>query len=108
MLSYTFKNGSVVTGTIDQITTIASVLGEKVEGLKETPVGYYSSASKGLVRIDEMNDIHIKNAINKIAYQFYHDLGKEDIEVRDYLFKFTQLAEIPKLIELFEELHNRI
>lgn len=70
--------------------------------------GYYMSETKGLVPIKEMNEFHIKNAITKIAYSFYQNLGKEDISIEDYLRKFVKLAEEPKLGELFAELQRRV
>lgn len=108
MLTYKFKNGSVVNGTIEEILKVAEVLGETVEGLEKVPTGYYMSGSKGLVPIREMNEMHIKNAITKIAYTFYQKLGKEDISIEDYLRKFVKLPEEPKLGELFAELKRRV
>lgn len=107
MLSYTFKNGTVVNGTLEQILQVAEILGEKVDNLEEIPSGYYPSSSRGLVRIEDMNEVHIKNAINKIAYTYYQNLGKEDIDIGEYCARFVLLAEEPKLQELYGELLKR-
>ena len=108
MLTYTFKNGSVVNGTLDQIMKMAAILGETVVGITDVPKGYYHSGTKGIMKIADMNEVHIKNALNKIAYSYYQNLGKEKIEIYEYLKKFTELVQEPKLNELFEELQSRI
>lgn len=107
MFSYKFKNGTVATGTVEQIKAIADILGEALEGIEEIPVGWYPSSTKGLIRIADMNEKHIKNAINKIAYTYYLEIGKSD-DTEEYLKKFVALAELPKLQELFNELIKRV
>lgn len=65
-ISYKFPDGTEVTGTLDQLTTIANALGVKlaISG-SSVPRGYYPSESKGIVKISDMNDFHIRRALLK-------------------------------------------
>ena len=75
-VNYTFEDGLEITGTIDQITTITKALGRKLDASKfdKMPKGYYVSESAGLVKIAEMNELHLRRALLKRAKAFYEEI----------------------------------
>jgi hypothetical protein len=66
------KNGMVVEGTLDQISAVARQFGETIafqgDGI------HYESSSKGLIRIDSMENQHLRNALLKRYATFVSDL----------------------------------
>ncbi len=57
-------NGVTVEGDINQVNTARKAFG--FEPLYQADGVHYKSASRGVVRISEMDDNHIKNAIRKM------------------------------------------
>jgi hypothetical protein len=55
-------NGLALRGTKEQIIEVAQVMGYNNPFLED----YYDSSSKGLIRIDEMETVHLRNAIIKM------------------------------------------
>ena len=65
------KDGTIITGLPENLA--------KLGLLKDANVsGYYRSETKGLIKISDMNDIHIKNALMKHYREHLDKLNKED------------------------------
>jgi len=69
-MEYTLPNGAKISGTLDQITTVAKALGYKVgnDGV------HYNSSTKGLIRIVDMDSNHLKNALLKLHREWSESL----------------------------------
>ena len=107
IVEYSFKDGTTIKGTMEDIINFARIKGEPINFLGDyAPEGYYNSESKGLIKISEMNPVHIKNALNKVAFTYFKELGKAPLSNKQYCRKFTELATLPKVQELFEALYN--
>ena len=106
VLDHTFSNGVKVTGTIEQLETIAKAMGMKLEGIKDLK-GYYPSESKGLVKISEMNDYHIRRALLKRSKDYFTEIYDKDDTNSEFLKKFTSLANDQIIVDLFNELYKR-
>lgn len=110
MNKYKFKNGAQVEGTVEQILEVAKSLGEivdlsKLEGPK--PKGFYVSESHGLIRIKDMNESHIRNALIKRSKEYYENLRKRKTSIDEFLKGYTSLAEDITVVELYNELAKR-
>lgn len=110
-MNYHFKNGLKVEGTYEQIITIAKTIKEPIEPGKivgEIPRGFYISEKNGIMKISDMNDIHIRNALLKQSKQHFEFLQKEkNIKNTEFLQKFMALADKPTVTDLFSELSKR-
>lgn len=111
-LTYEFSDGSSMTGTADQILKYAKTMGLAIDTKKlgiATPRGYYSSRSKGLVKISEMDNIHIINCLNKLTIEYYTELKEHfrEMSVASYLKLFVGLTENSEIEDLFLELQKR-
>jgi hypothetical protein len=110
-VNYTFDDGLEITGTIDQITLIAKSLKRKLDASKfdSIPKGYYMSEMAGLIKLDEMNELHLRRALLKRAKAFYDEIPvNADDSIQTFLLKFTDLGLDPIVIDLFTELDRRI
>jgi hypothetical protein len=67
----TLPNGVQIMGTADQLVETASKLGYSLDNAK-----YYLSESRGLLRISEMDTLHIKNAMVKLYRHWLLDVAK--------------------------------
>jgi len=64
IMKATLPNGVIVEGTTEQVHAVMRTFGMFVEdGL------HYNSSTKGVIRIADMNDQHLKNAIRKLYQQ---------------------------------------
>lgn len=115
--SYNFANGATMTGTIEQILTVAATLGETVDAtqLGIVPKGYYQSETKGLIAIKDMNEIHIINALTKRTIAYYESIRPKKGEkltteevIQNYLAKFVALTDDLQIEELYSELARRV
>ena len=108
-INYVFENGMEINGTIDQIEKVAKTMGLKVnyKSIGYRPVGFYPSASKGMVKISEMIDYHLRRALLKEAKEYYAAMYSPDDTNQTFLKKFTGMAENALIIELFTELSKR-
>lgn len=109
-VTYTFKNGTIVKGTVEQILAVANILKETVD-LSKLPrePGYYKSASKGLVKISQMNDIHLKNALCKSIKNFYEKLAAAPYtDLATFEAMSTSLAADPVVSDLYKEVTARV
>jgi hypothetical protein len=107
-INHVFSDGTKFTGTLEQLEKVASALGLKITGLENTPKGFYVSESKGLVRISEMNDFHIRRALLKRSKDYYTEVFAKEDTNRQFLKKFTGLTEDQIVIDLYNELSKRI
>jgi hypothetical protein len=109
-MKYKFKNGAEVDGTLDQILEIAKSLGEVVDlgKLGAVPVGYYQSEHKGIIKISDMADVHIRNALLKMSRKWFEALGKETgLTNSQFMKRYVSLTDQSKINELFVELSKR-
>jgi hypothetical protein len=111
-MKYTLKSGAVIEGSIEQILSIAKSLGETVtlSTLAGTsrPKGYYLSSTQGVVKIETMNEGHIKNALLKCAREWYETKNFNKLSNEAFLQKFVAFTEDSLLEELFEALSAKI
>lgn len=107
-VEHTFENGVKVSGTLDQLESIAKAMGLKLVGVKAPSTrGFYPSESKGLIKISEMNEYHIRRALLKRSKDYFTEIfDKEDTNTQ-FLSKFTKLTEDPIIVDLYTELHSR-
>lgn len=109
-MNYTLKSGAKVEGTVDQIITICKSVGETVDlsQISETPSGFYASETKGLVKISEMNEHHLRNALLKQSKEHFETLGKKSTLTNiQFLKEYASLTEKSVVVELFSELSKR-
>ena len=106
-IKHTFPDGTMVTGTFDQLTAIAKALGCKLTGVAGTPRGYYASESKGLVKISDMNDFHIRRALVKRSKDYFTDVFDKNDTNREFLKKYTSLTDDMTVVDLYNEISKR-
>lgn len=109
-MKYTLKSGVTVEGTLEQIMATAKKLGEKVNvgTLGKLPKGYYLSDTRGVIKIADMETVHIKNSLLKRTKSYYEALSKEKgLANPAFVKKFTSLVEDEQVQELFAELVKR-
>lgn len=110
-IKYKFANGVTITGSAEQVLEYAKLIGEVVDPKNlgdAIPRGYYDSKTKGLLKISEMADFHIVNALNKLCVDYYSSLKPtKDLDLKEYLKKFVGLTDDPEIEDLYTELVNR-
>lgn len=106
-LSHTFSDGTSFNGTFEQLQKVASALGMKITGIETYPRGYYPSESKGLVKISDMNDFHIKRALLKRSKDYFTEIFDKDDTNRQFITKYSQLLDDPTIADLCTELTKR-
>jgi hypothetical protein len=106
-IKHTFPDGTVVTGTYDQLTAIAKALGCKLTGVSGSQRGYYASESKGLVKISNMNDFHIRRALIKRSKDYFLSTFDKNDTNREFLKKYIGLTEDTVIQDLYNELNKR-
>ena len=107
-IEHTFENGLKVSGTMDQLTSIAKAMGLKLVGVKAPGLrGFYPSESKGLVKISDMNDYHIRRALLKRAKDYFADVFDKEDSNEKFLKKFISLSEDEIIVDLYTELAKR-
>lgn len=98
-------NGFVAEGTIQQVNAVRKTFG--YEPLFVEDGVHYNSSSKGVVRIDTMEDTHIKNAIRKL---WGAKISKLNTSVSNAEF-FSQIQAMPRDVTiqgLVNELLRRV
>ncbi len=89
-------------------TLLSKAMGLKLVGIKtEYTRGFYSSESKGLIKISSMNEYHIRRALLKRSKDYFTEIFDKDDTNREFLKKFTSLTEDPIIIDLYTELSSR-
>lgn len=103
-MKVTLPNGITLEGTIDQINAV-----RKTFGYAELFVAdgvHYKSQSKGIIRIADMNDMHIKNAIRKIWASAISNIDT-NLSNKEFLATLNKPATDLTLIGLVAELMSR-
>jgi hypothetical protein len=112
-ISHKFDNGLEVTGTLEEIITIAKTLSLNFDVSKFLAVnggsltGYYNSTSKGVIRIDSMSDMHLRRALLKRARIYYTEIFDMKDTNKEFQKKFVSLANDRLVYELYNELSKR-
>ena len=112
-INHKFENGLQVTGTLEEIITIAKALSLKFDVSKFLAVnggslpGYYNSTSRGVIRIDSMSDVHLRRALLKRARIYYTEIFVSTDTNRQFQKKFTSLVDDRLVVELYTELSKR-
>jgi hypothetical protein len=107
-IEHTFENGVKVTGTFEQLESIAKAMGLKLVGVKAPAMkGYYPSESKGLVKISSMNDYHIRRALLKRSKDYFTEIFDKDDTNTVFLKKFAKMTEDQIVVDLYTELAGR-
>ena len=112
-ISHKFDNGLEVTGTLEEIITIAKTLSLKFDVSAflakngGSLSGYYNSTSRGVIKIDSMSDMHLRRALLKRARIYYTEIFDAKDTNREFQKKFTQLALDRLISELYAELSKR-
>jgi hypothetical protein len=108
---YKFANGVEMKGSFEQIAATAKMFGEKIDGTKvdisSLPSGYYPSESKGLIKISDMSDYHIRRALLKRAKEYFGTIYNADDNNSVFLNKFVSLSDDSLIIALYNELAKR-
>jgi hypothetical protein len=112
-INHKFENGLEVTGTLEEIVTIAKTLSLKFDVSKFLAVnggslkGYYNSTSRGVIRIDSMSDVHLRRALLKRARTYYSEIFDAKDANKVFLRKFISLTDDRLVVELYNELSTR-
>lgn len=96
-------NGLEITGEPDVVMAALEKQGYTMESV--VPDGYYMSASKGLIKISQMNSRHIINAV-MVMYRRWLD-GSEKLSVGEFRKKILQGPDADQLRSLMQELIRR-
>lgn len=99
-MKHVFKSGLTVEGTRDEIKLIAKTLGESI-----SPI--YKSSSKGDVYVDEMNEIHLRNAILLHLREYFTQKNFKNLDLVSFLNNIEKFNN-DKLVILINELKRRI
>lgn len=103
IMKHTFKNGTTVEGSFsrEQLNEIAKVFGESLY-----PV--YKSATKGDIPVDEMNEIHLRNAILLHLREYFTQKNFKNMDTESFLDNL-EVQNFPETIEmLIKELNRRV
>jgi hypothetical protein len=106
-LAHTFSDGTSFSGTFEQLQKVAAALGMKITGIASCPRGYYTSKSKGLIKISEMNDYHIRRALLKRSKDYFAEIFDKDDTNREFIQKYSQLLDDQTVDDLCTELTKR-
>ena len=112
-ITHKFASGLEVSGTFEEIAAVATALGQKLDLTElykkngEHISGYYPSESKGLIKIADMQDFHIRRALLKRAKEYYSNVFDSKDENEKFLMKFVALVDDRLVKELFLELQKR-
>lgn len=94
------KDGTVIKGTPEQVSRVIKVMGEE----DESGV-YYHSASKGAVRIADMNSYHLRNAICKLYRDWTAGLNSKPLD--EFLNLIKAGPSSTTILSMVEELGKR-
>lgn len=111
-IEYSFSNGVNFIGTIDQVIAYANLIKEDIDPTRlggAVPKGYYYSSKHGLLKISDMDTVHLVYALNKRTIDFYNNLRPKtkDFDLRQYLEDYLTLTESPEIEEMYTELSKR-
>lgn len=97
-------NGITVEGTLDQINSVRKTFG--YDALFSPDGVHYKSQSRGVIKIADMNDTHIKNAIRKIWANAISSIDTT-VSNQEFITTLNKPATDLTLIGLLAELISR-
>ena len=103
IMKHTFKNGTTIEGSFskEQLNEIAKVFGESL-----FPI--YNSATKGEIPVNEMNEIHLRNAILLHLRDYFTQKNFKNMDNESFLDNL-EVQNFPETIEmLINELNRRL
>lgn len=100
-MKHTFKNGTTIEGTLEQIQKVAELFGEQLGPT------YFSKSTGVNLLISEMNTKYIINALVKTARDFYILDNFKGLTLEEFLTKFISLVNESDIENLFVELQER-
>lgn len=111
-VEYNFSNGVAFRGTAEQLIQYATLVGESINPTRlggVVPKGYYFSSAHGLVKIADMDTVHLVNALNKRTVDYYTKIRPltKDFDLKQYLADYLALTDSPEIEEMFTELSKR-
>lgn len=107
VIEHTFEDGTKFSGTFEQLEKVAKALGLSITGIGKVPKGYYMSESKGLVKISDMNEYHIRRALIKRSKDYFAEIFNKEDSIKTFLGKYTSLTEDQTIVDLYNELQKR-
>jgi hypothetical protein len=107
VIEHTFEDGTKFSGTFEQLEKVAKALGLSITGIGKAPKGYYMSESKGLVKISDMNEYHIRRALIKRSKDYFAEIFNKEDSIAKFLTKYTSLTEDQCIVDLYNELRKR-
>jgi hypothetical protein len=111
-VEYVFSNGVTLTGTADQLLQYASLIKETIDPTRlggSVPKGYYFSTTHGLLKIADMDTVHLVNALSKRTVDYFTNIKPKtkDFDLKAYLQSYLALTESPEIEEMYLELSRR-
>lgn len=109
-IEYQFKSGLKATGTFAELEKIASALGETLDITKlggKCPKGYYPSETKGMIKISDMNDYHLRRALLKVTKEYFGSIFAADDSNAQFLQKYVAMSDSQLVNDIFAELKKR-
>ena len=101
VIRYRFSDGTVMEGTIDAVVRYANHIGETVN-----VDGYHYSASNGRwMKISDMHDLHIRNAIIRTCISGFKELSNPKVDNSTFIKSVLLLSNT--ISQLFMELERR-
>jgi hypothetical protein len=109
--SYKFENGIESKGTFEQLVKIAEAFGEKLDFSKfpgsVVPRGWYPSESKGLIKISEMTDYHLRRALLKRSKDYLSTVFDASTSNAEFLTKYQKMVDDSIIVDLFIQLSSK-
>jgi len=112
-IEYVFENGVTLSGTAEKLLAYAAFIGESINPTRlggAIPKGYYYSTTHGLVKISDMDTVHLVNALNKRTVDYYNNIRPKhlkDFDLKKYLADYLALCDAPEIEEMYSELSKR-
>ena len=109
-ITYKFSTGAEITGTVEEIEKVAKALGEKLDYSVfkgKIPRGFYPSKSKGVIRVADMGEFHLRRALLKRTKDYYSEMYDAGDTKTTFLRKYTDLENDPIVVDLFAEINKR-
>jgi len=115
VLEYTFQDGLKVSGSLEQILSIGQLKKEvvnlqQIAGVDGVSIsGYYNSKTKGLIKISDMNNVHLMNSFCYSARTLYEKLSKKtkELSCSDFVKEIQTLSSDSLLTDLANEINKR-
>lgn len=99
-IKHTFKSGLTVEGTKEEVKLVAKAIGESI-----SPI--YKSSSKGDVPVDEMNEIHLRNAILLHLRDYFTQKNFKNMDNESFIDNVEEINDdVIKM--LMDELKRRV